>query len=577
MKKLILFIAISFFSFSMVCGQSNLSKSLIPSFSPVFTSKPVLKDLDNDGDPDLLYSTLFDSIPAIWIDDDDDMNASDWEGDLDNDCLIIDRNRDGIFAGPGDLSIDWIDNNADGIADMQVIVENSNPQITNFWDWQSNYMWIIDPEQDETFHFVDWKKLVQKCWEHNGASNFYEDYHGQTLFLKAHVPSYRFSNLEYSWENPFLFYDTDDDGLSEMSIRFLDECKFTKGEEIDTYPTKKISWAHFSFDLDNDNSPSNEFDFDMTIGFSGEGFSYENQVHTFNNMRGLPEADSLFYDSRWRQLDRLVYADHDSAWDLAFNCNKWSQCQLIFDEDDDCERWERVEFYDPKDPFIIGMNKGGIDNNPQADAAGDRGEWDFDNSGKGKLYIGFDNRIHLYGAELGYWRADFGAQSYQGWGGLYAEKYKRDQTEPQKFPTIKYEDTSNDGFFDRLSYDMDGDTIFETVYNLSDYDISIGSSPVLNTAQMSYDEVCSLFNQCTQQMWAQAEKVVEVAKKYNVNYKWYAFFLHPKSLNQKYDFGYWLQFYLFNDLLEYASHNKNKELEKELIQAYFSQNWGMLL
>ena len=50
-----------------------------------------------------------------WIDDDDDMQTTDREGDLDNDCLLIDRNRDGIFAGPGDLSIDWVDNNGDGI------------------------------------------------------------------------------------------------------------------------------------------------------------------------------------------------------------------------------------------------------------------------------------------------------------------------------------------------------------------------------------------------------------------------------------------------------------------------------
>lgn len=43
--------------------------------------------------------------------------------------------------------------------------------------------------------------------------------------------------------------------------------------------------------------------------------------------------------------------------------------------------------YDPKDPFKVGWNKGGIDNNKQSDAAGDRGEWDMDNSGNAQLYI----------------------------------------------------------------------------------------------------------------------------------------------------------------------------------------------
>ena len=44
-----------------------------------------------------------------------------------------------------------------------------------------------------------------------------------------------------------------------------------------------------------------------------------------------------------------------------------------YDEDDDCNRWERVELYQPGDPFKVGRNKGGIDSNGQADPAGDRG------------------------------------------------------------------------------------------------------------------------------------------------------------------------------------------------------------
>ena len=326
----------------------DIDNSLIRPFKPDFSAKLKYIDLDKDGDPDLIQTTLFDSIPLYWVDDDDDMKAGDWEGDLDNDCLIIDRNRDGVFAGPGDLSLDWVDNNNDGIADMQVIVENSNPHITNYWDWSSNYMWTIDKEQDETFHYINWKKLVQECWSHYGASNFYEDYHGQTLFQKAHLPSYRYSDLRYSWENPFLFYDTDDDGVTEMTIRLEDSGRFNnekskKNTVVDTYPTGKVDRAFLSFDLDNDNGPSNEFDFDMTIYFTGDGFLYNDQVHQFENMRGLSAADSLFYDNRWRKMNELIYADHDSAWPLIFNRGKWDQCWLVFDEDDDCERWERVE------------------------------------------------------------------------------------------------------------------------------------------------------------------------------------------------------------------------------------------
>ncbi len=72
----------------------------------------------------------------------------------------------------------------------------------------------------------------------------------------------------------------------------------------------------------------------------------------------------------------------------------------------------------------------------------------------------------LFGAEKGYWRIDQDAASYQGWGGLYAGKYERDQSNPEKFPTIGYEDTNGDGFFNLIKFDMDGDTLFEQSFNL---------------------------------------------------------------------------------------------------------------
>lgn len=40
-----------------------------------------------------------------------------------NDCLLIDRNKDGIYGGQGDLIIDWVDTDGDGKADMQIVVE----------------------------------------------------------------------------------------------------------------------------------------------------------------------------------------------------------------------------------------------------------------------------------------------------------------------------------------------------------------------------------------------------------------------------------------------------------------------
>ena len=87
---------------------------------------------------------------------------------------------------------------------------------------------------------------------------------------------------------------------------------------------------------------------------------------------------------------------------MIFRKGKWDYCWFVFDEDDDCNRWERVEFYYPYDLFKVGAAQGGLDSHKQADAAGDRGEFDQDNSGKGRLYLSpIDGKIHLFGAEWG--------------------------------------------------------------------------------------------------------------------------------------------------------------------------------
>lgn len=52
----------------------------------------------------------------LWIDDDGDMTWDDLEGDTKDDCLLIDRNRDGIYGGQGNLIIYRIDTDNDGKA-----------------------------------------------------------------------------------------------------------------------------------------------------------------------------------------------------------------------------------------------------------------------------------------------------------------------------------------------------------------------------------------------------------------------------------------------------------------------------
>lgn len=546
-------------------------------------------DLDKDGDPDVIKYTILDSIPVMWVDDDDDMKWTDIEGDMDNDCLFIDRNKDGIFAGPWDISIDWDDEDSDGRADMQFVIENDNPYKRNGFDWKSDLMMIIDDEKDGVFNYIDWNLMNMRPWEHSGHSNFFTDYHGNTMFTKMSISSFRVSDFRFSWENPFIFWDYDKDGLSEMALRMLDIPHFRPGnnddslflkadDKIDVLYSKKISYVAIAYDLDNDNGQGNEFDFDMSLCFEGDGFDYSDQVNKYKSLRGLPDADTFLYDPSWRQLTEMVFPNRQTALDLTFNRGKWNHCRFVFDEDDDCNRWERVELYDPKNIFISGSGKGGLDNNPQADAAGDRGEFDMDFSGKGNLYIGgFDNRIHLLGAEWGAWRIDQTAFSFQGFGGLYdLWSPSRIQLKPGEFGTVKYADTDNNGFFDLIQYDLDGDTIFEESVSLKELNID-DRQQVIQTSGMSYPDFQSLFKNITEKNWERALQSIAVAKKNGLSTDWYAFWKSPRTLWEKYDYANWLNFYVYNDLRQLSKLKHDRKLSDKIDHAYYSGNWQELL
>lgn len=541
--------------------------------------QPTYIDLDKDGDPDILRTITIHNTPVQWIDDDDDLKVGDIEGDTDSDCVMIDVNKDGKYGDRGDLAVDWIDTDGDGKADMQVLVENAKIDEPKMSGSGHHYMWVLDTDNDNVFNYIDWDTFKLRAWGHEGSSNFIEDYQGQSTFLKIHASTFYMDDVSLNWENPFLFFDQDDDGLSDMAVRVLDN--YTGGKDKPTekglHLTGKAGLVAVTYDMDNDNAPGNEYDYDMSLRFTGKGFNYMDQIHKFKNNR-VVEADSFFIDSRWRKITELIYPDHDAVLDLTYDRGDWDQIYFVYDEDDDCERWERVEFYDPLDPFKVGFRNGGLDNNPQADAIGDRGEWDLDKSGNANLYLSkFDGRLHLYGAEWGCWRIDQLAYSYQGWGGLYEiEEYKRLQKEFQPFSTFKYEDTDNNGFLDKIEMDIDGDTRFEKTIFLKDLGID-DRCEIIDTSKMGYDDFRKLHTTMSDEIWNKAEKAIRVAEAHGLNTSWYAFMKKPKSENQKYQYGYWLQFYIYMDLMHAASSGNNGLEVENINKAYFGGNWDMLI
>ncbi len=560
-------------------GQQN--KVMTPFRLPLAKGEIKYIDLDKDGDPDVLEYLVGDDIPVRWIDDDDDMTKNDIEGDMDNDCVMLDLNKDGNYSGALDLMVDWSDENKDGKADLQTIVDNSKADFKG--KWTSHYIWFLDDDQDGVFGYIDWDNYKFEGWDHDGRANFFTDYNGKSTMLKVHINTHNIKDLQYNWENPFLYFDPDKDGLSEMAIRMVDE-PLALNNEADTNIvwefSHHISMSQMTFDLDNDTEPGNELDYDLSLKFKGKGFDYSDQIHQYKNIEGLAAADKYFDDPRWRHTKQLIFPDHQTGYDLVFSKGEWSECWLVFDEDDDCQRWERVEFYDPKDPFKIGTKNGGLDHNPQADPTGDRGEWDLDFSGKGQLYVSpMDGKIHLYGAETGYWRIDQNAtyfQGWQGWRGPNLQPEDFDKAEPTTFGTVKYEDTDKNGFFDKMSFDMDGDHQFEWVISLADLNL-IDTAPLHDPAKMQYKDYQSIFTQVANNQWINAQNAMQVANNYYLHSQWYAQLSNPKSIREKYHNGYWLGLYLYKDLLELAEQNNNKDLAIELKKSYFSSNWKSLL
>ncbi|MEN8139361.1 MAG: hypothetical protein ABFR62_13115, partial [Bacteroidota bacterium] len=317
MKNIVLSFVITLVTLVNAMAQDNekfwLTNTLLtPHRMPMANGEITFIDLDKDGDPDVMRYTIMDGVPVQWIDDDDDMKITDMEGDMDSDCLMVDRNKDGDYGHGNDLMIDWNDENGDGKADIQAVVDNS--ALDDRGRWQSHYMWLIDTDEDNIFNYVNWNTLKLEAWDRGGRSQFFTDYHGSSVFLKAHTNTFNIPDLRYNWENPFLFFDEDNDGQTEMAIRYVDEPQkikgkkaYTKGDVVNAENasiiyTGKISTVQFGIDMDNDSEPSNELDYDFSIKFNGPGFDYSDQVHKYKSLRGLPEADKYFFDARWRQL-----------------------------------------------------------------------------------------------------------------------------------------------------------------------------------------------------------------------------------------------------------------------------------
>jgi len=587
MPFILIFTALLFFPQN---GVPDLRKTALKSTTP--SDEIVRLDIDKDGKPDII-ERWWNGKRVRWLDENGDMLPTDTRGDQVADVMQIDKNGDGLYDSNLDINIKWADNDGDGRADLEAFVTQGREWSNGKWDaGDSHWMVFIDVEKDGVLGYLDWEHydFGNDNWAYTGTTDWLPDYNGNAIFLKVHRPPQSLPDPRLNWENPFAFFDFDGDGASEMAMRWLDAVPPLDNKGM-TNLSGVLNEAFVTFDLDNDSTKGNETDYDMSLrGAGGPGIPYRSFVHKYPALKGNPKFDQCFQWNNWRKIDELMYMPHEKSWDSFFTAG-WTTLYFVFDEDDDDHRWERVEMYypmhgfgGPKEIDLYSTKKWrrnnyaelamapegerpGLSGHPQADSLGDRGEFDEDNSGGGKLYVGvFDRKLHLAGAEWGAWTVDKNAEFH---GGSKTPSPK--PLAPRVEEVVKYTDTDNNGFLDTIEYDYDGDRTIDLKVSLLDYRTAANPHPdvvpLIDTHKEGWKGLNVLFGQIASQSFQEALTVYRAAWKRGLTTPEIDKLAFAATIGERYDHGYWLKEKIFREI---RARIRNMPLEKDLTRLYYT-------
>jgi hypothetical protein len=532
-----------------------------------------------------------------WLDEGGHMQPDDVRGDLVNGVLQVDMDGDGTYDGPEDINIKWCDTDGDGIPDVQAFVINPKTWGSAKKDQTGHpvLMLFINHDQHGVLGWLDWQKFDFNCWDFTGTCNWLPNYHGNNDFVKTHAPAYALTDPRINWENPFSFYDEEGKGVANMAMRWCSP-QLPRGTNVDIAPV--VDYGFVTYDIDGNSGKDNESSFDMTLLGTGTQVDISHMVHPLPHFAGDPKFDSCFYHNEWRRLKELIYMDRDKGYETFFN-TKWKFINFVFDEDGDDHRWERVELLNPTtnnhsakglpaDIFSTArINNAehltpGLDGNPQSDSLGDRGEFDMDGSGGGKLYIGvFDRKFHLYGAKWGAWTVDRNSEFHGGGG------------EPTHRPTakkvgevVKYADTDGDGFIDTIEYHYNGNREADFKVCLLDYKDKDGKSPAVvpmfDPGKLGWKGLHELFNTNAQAAWVEALEVYRAAWRRDLTTPELDKMAMASTMMQRYQNSYWIKEEIFRGirkrLLERIKTHPDEKTKlhaflADYVRAYYTGNF----
>ncbi|NOY43317.1 MAG: DUF4861 domain-containing protein [Planctomycetes bacterium] len=334
------------------------------------------------------------------IDEDGDLDTT--GPDLDSDLYLADWQADGIV----DAVVDYHDEDADGDVDTMGIYYGEYQQpwidknVVKVW-------WSRDVGDDNRLWYdVDYSYEQNAC---QYRSHFSGDEVFYQLSLENDAPQWL--NV---FEDPFAFYDPDNDGCSEIALRIC-----AVGHEI--------SSLRYSMDVDNDAHGRNTHDYEFSITALPE----KNTLHTnIENTQPFKVRDiSVHPVLSWQDARtfarQAIWAKACLTWD-EINANTEAQVDR-----DPHERWEGVINHKSENFPQVG--------GPPSSPLNKRNEISLKPSRPLRLYYdSTDHRLHLLGANSGWLDVDANLD------GTIDARYV-------------YLDTNNDGIFDRRQLDLDAD------------------------------------------------------------------------------------------------------------------------
>jgi len=334
------------------------------------------------------------------IDEDGDLEMG-LEPDLDSDLYVADWKADGSI----DSVCDYTDRDGDNDVDEVLLYYSARSS-------SEVMIWWGDDVGDDNLLWYDVGYTYRQ-----GACQYRSHFGGDELFC-AYTLGLNDAEWLPGFENPFVFYDRDGDGVTEEVIRIEG-----RGDIVHN--------VRHSFDADDDATSDNPRDFDVCISaHAPKGLTFDDAQSDRRTLRGIPTTRFLSYEATPKFSLETQWADMLLCWD---------ENDLNIDGDnltdgrfrDIQERWEGVickgneYFRQLGGPSCGPFNK----------------RFEVATAPKGLIrvyYAPTDQRIHLFGADHLWLAVD----------------YDYDQQ-----PDMRYEylDVDADGYIDTWRLDLDHD------------------------------------------------------------------------------------------------------------------------